>query len=51
MFERQEGAPAVSDLRQGFLPLKIVQPRVERQELAFFLSVCDVFVGFLISNQ
>ena len=27
-FEPQEGLPAVSDLRQGFLPLKIVQPRV-----------------------
>ena len=28
MFERQEGLPAVSDLRQRFLPLKIVQPHV-----------------------
>ena len=28
MFERQEGLPGVSDLRQRFLPLKIVQPRV-----------------------
>ena len=27
-FEPQEGLPAVSDLRQGFLPQKIVQPRV-----------------------
>ena len=27
-FERQEGLPAVSDLRQGFLPLKIAQPCV-----------------------
>ena len=27
-FRRQEGLPAVSDLRQGFLPLKIVQPHV-----------------------
>ena len=27
-FEPQEGLPAVSDLRQCFLPLKIVQPRV-----------------------
>ena len=26
--ERQEGLPAVSDLRQGFLPLKFAQPRV-----------------------
>ena len=25
-FERQEGLPAVSDLGQGFLPLKIAQP-------------------------
>ena len=25
-FERQEGRPEGSDLRQGFLPLKIVQP-------------------------
>ena len=32
-FEPQEGLPAVSDLRQGFLPQKIVQPRVERYEL------------------
>ena len=27
-FEPQEGLPAVSDLRQGFLPQKIVQPPV-----------------------
>ena len=27
-FEPQEGLPAVSDLPQGFLPLKIVQSRV-----------------------
>ena len=27
-FEKQEGLPAVSYLRQGFLPLTIVQPRV-----------------------
>ena len=27
-FEPQEGLPVVSDLRQGFLPQKIVQPRV-----------------------
>ena len=27
-FEQQEGLPAVSDFRQGFLPLKIVQSRV-----------------------
>ena len=27
-FEPQEGLPAVSDLRQGFLPQKIEQPRV-----------------------
>ena len=26
VFERQEGRPEGSDLRQGFLPLKIVQP-------------------------
>ena len=28
-FERQEGLPAISDFWQGFLPLKIVQPRVD----------------------
>ena len=28
MFEPQEGLPAVSDLWQGFLPQKVVQPRV-----------------------
>ena len=27
-FERQEGVAAVSDLRQGFLQQKIVQPHV-----------------------
>ena len=42
----QEGLLAVSDLRQGFLPLKIVQPRVQRHELAFYIRlrcVCWVF--------
>ena len=46
-FERQEGLPAVSDLRQGFLPPKIVQPHV----LRLSLSVCDALVGLLNSNK
>ena len=49
-FERQEGLPAVSDLRQGFLSLTIVQPHVKRQEVAF-TPPCDVLVRFLNSNQ
>ena len=46
MFELWAGLLAVSDLRQGFLPLKIVQPRVYRQELAFYTHlgwVCWIF--------
>ena len=45
MFELQEGLPAVSDLRQGFLPQKIVQPRVLRYK-AFYIRlrcVCWIF--------
>ena len=38
-FERQERRPAVNDLRQGFLPLKIVQPYVLRREVAFFICL------------
>ena len=36
-FERQEGLPAVSDLRQGFVPLKIVQPHVFKKARNRFL--------------
>ena len=45
-FERQQRLLAVSDLRQGFLPLKIVQPRVWSHELAFCIRlryVCWIF--------
>ena len=45
-FEPQEGLPAVSDLRQCFLPLKIVQPRGYRHELDFYTSlrcICWIF--------
>ena len=45
-FEPQEGLPAVSDLPQGFLPLKIVQSRVYRYEVAFYIRlrrVCQIF--------
>ena len=48
-FERQEGLPAVSDLRQGFLPQKIVQPHVLRHQVAFFICLrcaCWISVGF-----
>ena len=41
-----EGLLAVSDLQQGFLPLKIVQPCVSRHELAFCIRlqcVCWIF--------
>ena len=45
-FKPQEGLPAVIDLRQSFLPQKIVQPRVYRCELAFYTRlqcVCWIF--------
>ena len=45
-FKPQEGLPAVIDLRQSFMPQKIVQPRVYRCELAFYTRlqcVCWIF--------
>ena len=45
-FEPKEGLPVVSDLRQRFLPLKIVQPRVLKHELAFYIRlrcICWIF--------
>ena len=48
MSERQKGRPVVSDLRQGVLPLKIVQPYVERHEEAFFIRLMDALLKFEI---
>ena len=42
----RKGFQGERDLRQGFLPLKIVQPRVERYEIAFYIRlrcVCLIF--------
>ena len=45
-FEPLEGLLAVSDLRQRFLPLKIVQPRFKRHELAFYIRLRCVCWSF-----
>ena len=49
--ELQEGLPAVSDLRQGFFDTKNCTASRLKARTSFFISVCDVFGGFLISNQ
>ena len=48
-FERQEGRPEVSDLRQGFLPLKIVQTLRLKARSSFLYPY--LLVGCLNSNK
>ena len=48
-FERPEGRPEGSDLRQGFLPLKIIQPLRLKARSSFLYPY--VLVGCLNSNK